>query len=130
MEDALKILESLKDGTPVAILVVVVGVVWQIAYAIIRDRIQNRQAQRELMLQQRKFEQQGKLEEQKFAYEQRRWREQLGHDLTVKLVDARLEEYSRIWSCVESVARHQQKTLALSEQAALDLAEKIKSWRY
>jgi hypothetical protein len=123
-------LNTLIHGTPFAILAAAVGVLWQAAYVLSRDRIHDKQARRELNLEQQKFEHQRKLEDLRFQYEQRRWREQLACDLTVKLVEARLDEYSKVWSYVEGVSRSQHHIGAFTAEAAKSIAEKIKLWRY
>jgi hypothetical protein len=122
--------DTLIHGTPIAVLVAAVGVLWQTAYAILRDRIHDKQAQRELQLEQRKFDQQRTLEDLKFEYEQQRWREQLARELTMKLVDARLDEYSRIWSYVRVVAQSEMLKGAFKPEIAKELAEKVQAWRF
>ena len=121
---------ALLHGTPIAILASAVAVIWQVAYTLSRDRFHDRQAKRELELEQQKFEQQRKLEELKFQYEQRRWREQLARDLAVKLVESRLDEYSKVWSYIEGVAKSQHEMGAFTPEVAKSIAEKIKAWRY
>jgi hypothetical protein len=78
-------IDALIHGTPIAILAAAVGVLWQTAYALIRDRIHDKQLQSELRLEQQKFDHQQKLEDLKFEYEKQRWREQLARELTMKL---------------------------------------------
>lgn len=128
--DLKSLTDTLIHGGPIAILVAAVGVLWQIAYAILRDRVHDKQAQRELRLEQRKFDHQRTLEDLKFEYEQRRWREQLAGELTVKLVDARLDEYSRIWSYVRVVARSEMEKGAFTPEVAKDLDGKVQAWRF
>lgn len=122
--------DALIHGTPIAVLAAAVGVLWQAAYALLRDRIHDKQAQRELQLEQRKFDHQHKLEDLKFAYEQQRWREQLARELTLKLVDARLDEYSRVWSYVRGVAQSEMRKGIFTADVAKDLAEKVQAWRF
>lgn len=123
-------LEILKQGTPFAILVGFVGLLWQYGYSVLRDRVHDKQTQRELALERQKFEHQRTMEELKFEYEQRQWREMLGRDLMLKLVDARLEEYSRAWAYVEGVARHRAKAGTFTPETARSIADQIKAWRY
>jgi hypothetical protein len=117
-------------GTPIAVLAALVGVLWQTTYALLRDRIHDKQAQRELQLEEQKFEQQRKLEDLKFTYEKQQWREQLARELTMKLVDARLDEYSRIWSYVRVVARSGMDRGTFTPEVAKDLADKVQAWRF
>ncbi len=122
--------DTLIHGTPIAVLVATVGVLWQTAYALLRDRAHDKQAQRELQLEERKFDHQRKLEDLKFEYEQQRWREQLARELTMKLVDARLDEYSRVWSYVRGVAQSERRKGAFTVDVAKDLAGKVQEWRF
>jgi hypothetical protein len=124
--DLKALIDAVMHGTPFAILAACVGVVWQAAYAFFRDRIHDKQSQREMTLELQKFEYQKKLEDLKFAYEQERWREQLARELTTKLVDARLDEYSKVWSHVQGVAKGQPLTI----EAAKAIAGNVKDWRY
>ena len=123
-------IDVLIHGTPIAVLAALVGVLWQTTYALLRDRIHDKQAQRELQLEEQKFEQQRKLEDLKFSYEQQQWREQLARDLTMKLVDARLDEYSRIWSYVRVVALSGMQNGTFTPEVAKELADKVQAWRF
>src|SRR5579862_1868970 len=122
--------DVLMHGTPIAVLVAAVGLLWQTAYALLRDRIHDKQAQRELQLEQRKFDHQHKLEDLKFTYEQQQWREQLARELTMKLVDARLVEYSKIWSYVRVVAQSAMQNGTFTPEVAKELADKVQAWRF
>jgi len=122
--------DVLMHGTPIAVLVAAVGLLWQTAYALLRDRIHDKQAQRELQLEQRKFDHQHKLEDLKFTYEQQQWREQLARELTMKLVDARLDEYSKIWSYVRVVAQSAMQNGTFTPEVAKELADKVQAWRF
>jgi hypothetical protein len=86
---------------------------------LLRDRIHDKQAQREL-----------ELEQQKFDHQQQQWREQLALELTMKLVDARLDEYSRIWSYVRVVAWSGMEQGTFTPEVAKDLADKVQAWRF
>jgi len=123
-------IDTLLTGTPIAILAAIVGVLLQAMYVLSRDRIHDRQAERELKLEQQKFEHQKELEKMKFEYEQRQWREQLAREITVRLVEARLDEYSKVWSFAEGVAKNQHEKGALTPKATKAIARKIKRWRY
>ena len=68
-------IDALLTGTPVAILVALVGIVWQAIYTRSRDKVHDEQIQRELKLEDQKFKHQREIEELKFGYEQLRWRE-------------------------------------------------------
>ena len=121
-------LDVLKQGSPFAILIGLVGLLWQFAYGLLRDRAHDKQTQRELALERQKFEHQRTMEELKFDYQQRQWRETLGRDLMLKLVDARLEEYSKAWALLEGVAQHHSETL--TPESAKSISVQVKEWRY
>jgi hypothetical protein len=141
-------IDSLLTGTPVAILVALVGIVWQGIYVRSRDKSHDEQATRELRLEDKKFEQQRKIEELKFQledrrfthqkeiekmrfnYDQLRWREDLAHDIALKHVEVRLEEYSKAWAYIEGVARNKLDTGTLTKETTREIAQKIKTWRY
>jgi hypothetical protein len=128
--DIKSFLDVLIHGTPIAVLAAAVGLVWQTAYALLRDRIHDKQAQRELQLEQWKFDHERKLEDLKFTYEQQQWREQLARELTMKLVDARLDEYSKIWSYVQVIAQSAKQNGTFTPEVAKGLAGKVQAWRF
>src|SRR5580704_17064566 len=98
--------DALAKGTPWAVLIAAVGALWQIIYVYSRDRSNDRRSKAAADLEGAKFEYQKSIEELKFSYEQRRWREQLATQLALKHVETRLTEYSSLWSRVEIVAKH------------------------
>lgn len=122
--------DALINGTPIAVLAAAVGVLWQAAYALLRDRVHDKQAQRELELEERKFDHQRRLEELKFGHDKQQWREQLARELTTKLVDARLDEYSRIWSEVRMIAQSGMDNGTFTPEVAKALANKVQAWRF
>ncbi len=122
--------DTLLTGTPIAILAALVGIVWQAIYARNRDKLHDEQIRRELELERQKFEHQKELETLKFEYEQRRWREELARDITLKIVGTRIDEYSKVWSYAEGVAKNQLETGSLTPDATKAIAQKIKNWRY
>jgi len=122
--------DALVKGTPWAILIAGIGAIWQLVYVYSRDKIRDKQAVRQMALEEKKFEHQKLLESIKFEYEQRRWREQLGLQLALKHVDARLEEYAKAWSYIEAVATHRMDDGSLSAEVTKKVASNIKSWRY
>jgi hypothetical protein len=132
-------LDTLSTGTPIAILVAFVGISLQYAHTAMRERANDRQKDREFelneqkfqhqqQLEEKKFEYDKRLEEKKFEYEQSRWREQLGREITVRLVEVRLEEYSRVWSNVMGIAKSERA--GLTPQSAKEIARQIREWRY
>src|SRR5512145_218169 len=123
-------IESLLTGTPVAILAALVGMVWQAFYVRSRDRFHDEQMRRELELERRKFEHQKELETLHFEYEQRRWREELARNVTTTIVEARIEEFSKIWAELECIAAHRFGDDKLTPEITQKLAQQIKSWRY
>lgn len=122
--------DALLTGTPLVILATVVGLVWQAIYTLSRDKINKEQARRALEFEEEKLKHQKVIEELRFCYEQRRWREVLAHDITLKLVEARLAEYSKVWSYIEGVAISEAEARTLSPDATKAIATKIKNWRY
>jgi hypothetical protein len=124
------LVETLIKGTPLAVLIAAIGVLWQLVYTYNRDKVHERKSKRESDLEARKFEYQKAIEVQRFEYEKRRWREQLSLQLTLKHVDARLEEYAKAWSYVEGVAKHRLKDGGLTPEDTMRVATDIKNWRY
>jgi len=51
-------------------------------------------------------------------------------ELTVKLVDARLDEYSKLWSYVRHVARSGLLNGTFTPAVAKDLANTVQAWRF
>ena len=128
--DTKPFIDALIHGTPIAVLAAAVGLVWQAGYALLRDIIHDKQAKREVELEEKKFEHQHKLEDLKFTYEQQQWREQLARELTVKLVDARLEEYSNLWACVRVIAQSGMQNGTFTPEVAKELAGRVQAWRF
>jgi hypothetical protein len=122
--------DSLLTGTPLAILAALVGVIWQALYVRSRDRLHDEQIRREMDIERRKFEHQKELEVLRFEYEQRRWREELARDITVKIVESRIEEYSKVWSYIESVAKFHFDMGNFTIDSARKVAQNLKDWRY
>ncbi|MBE7556662.1 MAG: hypothetical protein HS126_36900 [Anaerolineales bacterium] len=134
-------IDALLTGTPWAILAALVGIVWQGIYVRSRDKAHDEQIRRELELERqkfeheqaiekRKFEHQKELEITRFEYEQRQWREELSREITLKHIEIRLDEYAKVWSYTEGVARNRQKSGTLTRETTQEMAKKIKSWRY
>lgn len=130
-------IDTLLEGTPTAILVALVGIVWQGIYIYGRDKARDQQfeQQRQLeelkfQLEDRRFKHQKELEDLRFQYEQRRWREELAREITMKHVEARVDENSRAWSYTEGFAQHTLDGEKLTTATAQEIAAKIKQWRY
>jgi uncharacterized membrane-anchored protein YhcB (DUF1043 family) len=122
--------DALLTGTPLAILAALVGIIWQAIYVRSRDKLHDGQIRRELELENIKFEYQKELETLKFEYEKRRWREELAMEVTMKIVEVRIEEYSKVWSYIEGIASHKLGEREINPLITKKLAEKIKDWRY
>jgi hypothetical protein len=122
--------DALAKGTPWAVLIAAVGALWQIIYVYSRDRSNDRRSKAAADLEGAKFEYQKSIEELKFSYEQRRWREQLATQLALKHVETRLTEYSSLWSRVEIVAKHRMNSGKLTPNLTQGLAEEVRRWRY
>ncbi len=119
-------IEAFLTGTPAAIAIAVVGIVWTLFYQYSRDKTQDAQVKSSLDLEQRKFQHQREIEQLRFAYDQSRWREDLGRELTIKLLDVRMEEYSKLWAVIEEVAISK----SITPEDARRVAQKIRGWRY
>jgi hypothetical protein len=122
--------DALAKSTPWAILIAGTGALWQIIYVYFRDRSNERRSNAAADLERTKFEYQKSVEELKFGYEQRRWREQLATQLALKHVETRLVEYSSLWSRVEIVAKHRMDEGNLTQVLTRELANEVKKWRY
>jgi len=122
--------DALVKGTPWAVLVAAIGALWQIIYVHFHDRSNDRRAQAAADLEKQKFEYQRSIEELKFDYEQRRWREQLATELALKHVEVRLAEYASLWSQVEAVASHRMDRGEITPDVTRRLADVVKNWRY
>jgi hypothetical protein len=122
--------DALVKGTPWAVLIAAVGALWQIIYVYFRDRSNDMRVKAAADLERKKFEYQKSIEELKFDYEQRRWREQLITQIGLKHVETRLAEYSSLWSRIEVVARHRTEEGSLTVDLARGLAGDVKNWRY
>jgi hypothetical protein len=126
---------------PWAVLIAAIGAVWQLVYSFLRDRSRDKEEERKLALEKAKFENQKFIETEKFEhqkaletirfeYEQRKWREGLATQLSLKHVDARLSEYAQLWSFVRIAARHNRQTKTLTPEASKETAVNIEAWRY
>ena len=124
------VIDAFLTGTPVAILVALVGIVWQAIYTHSRDKAHDEQVKRELKLEDQKFNHQQEIEKLKFGYEQLRWREELAREIALKHVEVRLEEYTKAWSYIEEIARNQLDTGKLTPETTKEIAQQIKNWRY
>lgn len=120
--------DTLSKGAPIATFVAGLAVLWDLVHTLLRERSQDKQAKRELALEVQKFNHQQQLEEKKFEYEKSRWREQLGREITVRLVEVRLDEYSQVWSHVQGIAVSKRRELDV--QSTKKIAERIHQWRY
>ena len=119
--------DTWSKGAPFATVVAGLAVVWDLVHTYLRERSQDKQAKQELALEVQKFNHQQQLEEKKFEYEKSRWREQLAREITVRLVEVRLDEYSQVWSHLQGIAESKRRELA---QSTKEIAERIQQWRY
>ncbi len=122
--------QTLITGTPVAILVALVGVLWELLYTRSRDKIHDKQMQRQLDLEEKKYEHQKKLEKLRFEYDQRHWKEELAKGITQELVKERINEYTKIWQKIERIASHHRQEGELTPDITRALAQEVKKWRY
>jgi hypothetical protein len=118
---------TLLTGTPIAILAAAVGLIWQALYVRSRDKLQDEQMKRELNLEGQKFQHSKELEELRFQYEQRRWRESLGKELILKLLAERIESFAKLWQTMEGISTS--KTKVTPEDSRVIAGEVLK-WRY
>jgi hypothetical protein len=70
------------------------------------------------------------LEKERFDHERQKWREELSNQVTLKLLETRLTEYSSLWSRIELVARHRMSSGDLTQNLARELASDVRKWRY
>jgi len=117
---------ALLNGTPIAVLAAAVGVIWQTFYTYSRDKLEREQTKRQLELEKQKFEHQKDIERLKFEYEQRRWREELGREITIKLMELRIGKYSEIWHLIQKISFSEK----ITSKSAKTVANSIKDWRY
>ncbi len=141
MSDFRVLVETLVKGSPWAVMIAAIGVIWQLVYAYTRDKSNDREASLKRGLETEKFEYQKAIEDSKFKhqrdmeglrfeYEQRRWREQLALQLVQKQVDARLAEYPELWYHVGAVANHNAETNSLTTESAKNISSAVENWRY
>src|SRR6516162_1561254 len=113
MPDFKPIVDALIKDAPTAAYIALIGILWQVFYALVKDRLARREAAERFKLESDKFafqskietqrfEHQSALEQQKFDYEKLKWREQLSLELAKRHLDARLESYSQLWSLVRA----------------------------
>jgi hypothetical protein len=124
------VVDTFPRGTPWAILATLVGIVLQFIYVRSQDHFHDAQARRELALEENKFKHQKEIENQRFEYDQRRWKEELGKEIALKHIDIRLDEYAVIWSRIESIGASVRESGELTRESTRALAGKIKEWRY
>jgi hypothetical protein len=141
MLDFKPIVDALIKSAPTAVYVALVGILWQIVYAIVKDRLARKEALEKLKLETERFafqskaetlrfEHQRTLEKEKFEYEKLKWREQLSLELAKRHLDARLKTYPPLWGLVRAVARHSERSGALTPDESKALAKEIEAWRY
>ncbi len=80
--------------------------------------------------EERRKDQSSVLEEGRFDHERQKWREDLSNQITLKLLETRLTEYSYIWSRIEIVALHRMESGKLTQNSTRELANDVKKWRY
>jgi len=130
---------TLQTGIPIAILVTIIGIIWQYTYRRSRDKLQDTQQKRAnaleqerfkraSALEQEKFNHQKALEELRFEYEQRRWREELGREMMIKLLEERLTAYTQLWGYIELAAKSELADLTIEK--AHSTAREVHKWRY
>lgn len=141
MVDFKILIDSVLKSAPWAILFAVVGVIWQLVYIYHRDKTRDKQKQIELDLakgknelekglESEKFKHQKAIEMLRFQYEQLRWKEQFLIQSNMKLIDARIEEYSKLWQELQPIAIHRKKDGKLTNEVARNVANSIMQWRY
>jgi hypothetical protein len=143
MADFKPVIDALIHGesAALAVYVALIGVLWQIVYAIVKDRLARKDAAERFRLESEKFASQSKLdlarfeherglENQKFEYDKLKWRETLSLEVAKRLLDARLEAYPPIWELVRAVARHTQRSDELHPDRCKALAQDVETWRY
>ena len=141
MPDFKPIVDALIKDAPTAVYVALIGIIWQIVYALVKDYLARKDALEKLKLETERFtfqskaealrfEHQRALEKQKFEYEKLKWREQLSLELAKRHLDARLDAYPPLWSHVRVVARHTERSGTLTPDQCKSIATEIEAWRY
>lgn len=141
MPDFKLLIDALARQAPAAFYIALIGVIWQIAYALIKDVLSARDARQKRGLEQAKFEFQQSIERQrfehqrdlenvKFQYEQLKWREQLAMELATRHLDARLAEYPHLWTLLRIASGHVWNRGALTRERCREAAMDIEAWRY
>jgi hypothetical protein len=141
MPDFKLIIDALIKGAPTALYIALVGIVWQIVYAFVKDFLAHKEAVQKLKLESDKFDFQSKVEKlrfehqrdldkQRFDYEKLKWREQLSLEIVKRHLDARLEVYHSLWTLIRSVARHTERSGELTPDQCKAIATEIEGWRY
>jgi hypothetical protein len=96
-----------------------------------RQRVaDDRRKDQAIELEKEKLNAQIEIEKVKFGYEQGKWRESLGNEITLRHLESRLVEYSSIWSRIEAVASHRMAAGELTQVLTRELADYVKKWRY
>jgi hypothetical protein len=132
------LVDVLRTGTPIAVLVTLVGYVWQGLYTHNRNKLQDAQQERTLALQdaqhnrtlaleREKFKHQKDLESQRFEYEKDRWREELGREMMIKLLDERVTAYADLWGLIEFASSSNKER---DKATARHIAGEVREWRY
>jgi hypothetical protein len=98
---------------PIAALVTFVGILVTLVGIILQNTQQRRTRD---------------LEEQRFKYEQSRWREDLGREMIIKLFDERVVAYTKLWGYVRVASLSNRKDL--SKAKTQEIAGDIREWRY
>lgn len=117
---------ALLQGSPIALLAALVGLIWQLYYVRSRDRLNDGQVRRQHSLEEQRFEHEKALAQIRFEYEQRKWREDLSREAMIKLMDRRVTAYVELWQAMRPYIVGQQ----LPVELAREMATFIRNWRY
>jgi hypothetical protein len=142
MPDLRPIIDALtKNASVTVIYIALIGIVWQVTYAIVKDiltqkdaklkqRLESAKFEFEQKIENQKFEHQRQIETVKFEYEKLKWREQLALELAKCHLDARLQEYPALWILARAFANHKESSGKLTPEKCQSIASEIEVWRY
>lgn len=130
MSDFKPIVDALIKDAPFAAYVALIGIVWQVLYALSKDWLARRESAQKAALEQRRFEHQEKLEKLKLDYELKRWREHVTLEFAKRQLDARLAEYPALWALAQVTAKHNQGSTKMTPEKCRQVSDQIELWRY
>lgn len=121
------LVDVILTGTPIAVLITFVGYGLQAIYTHNRNNLQDAQQERTLTLERERFKHQKDLEARRFKYEQLRWREELGREIMLKLLEERVNAYTQLWGYIAETSLSNKDRI---KERAQNIAREVRKWRY